>query len=137
VTQLDPRSGRTVLRVPRVGDIAGAGENALAADEHGAWVVNPGKGSVLHVENGRVIRRIVVGERLLPVLGRSGNEMWVASQDAPRGGYRLTRIDAESGTIAAAVDLGTHRPSTLVPASGGLWVVAADGTALRVQADQP
>lgn len=137
VTQLDPRTGRAVLRVSRVGDVADNGENALAADARGAWVVNPGEGAVLHIQGGRVRSRIAVDGRALPVLARSGEQLWVATQDTTRDGYHLARIDAESSDISATVDLGMHRPNTLLPAPGGLWVVADDGTALLIRAAQP
>jgi len=32
----------------------------------------------------------------------------------------------------ATVDLGHHEPKAVVPTADGVWVVASDGTALRV-----
>ena len=59
-----------------------------------------------------------------------------ASGRSPRGAwpwYRLSRIDPDRGTITGTIELGNHLPRALVPAGSGVWVIAADGTALLVR----
>ena len=138
VAQLDPRSGRALSRVPRAADVAAdGGDNILAVDARGAWVINPGEAAILRIEAGQVVRRIAVAPLTLPLLARTGGALWVVSEDASRGDYHLARIDIDTDETAATVDLGTRRPTALVPTPDGLWVIASDGTALLVGRDQP
>ena len=60
--------------------------------------------------------------------------VWVAYGDrvALRGNYRLARIDPETDTVAATVDLGRHPPTALLLAGDDVWVIAGDGTAQLV-----
>ena len=121
-------------RVPRVAGTWGEGfENALAADAEGAWVANREADALLRIEAGRVVSRIPVGPDPGPVAVGDG-AVWIAygSRVALHGNYRLARIDPETGTVAASVDLGRHPPKAILPVGDDVWVIAGDGTALLV-----
>jgi hypothetical protein len=123
-----------VQRVPRVAGSWGEGfANALAPDAEGAWVANRETDMLLRIEAGRVVRRIPVGADPGPVAVGDG-AVWVAYGDrlALRSNYRLARIDPETGTVAATVDLGRHPPTALLVAGDDVWVIAGDGTAQLV-----
>lgn len=123
-----------VQRVPRVAGTWGGGfQNALDADAQGAWVANRQADMLLRIESGRVVSRIPVGADPGPVAVGDG-AVWVAYGDraALRGNYRLARIDPETGTVAATVDLGRHPPTALLVAGDDVWVIAGDGTALLI-----
>ena len=90
----------------------------------------------LRIEAGRVVRRIAVDPRTLPTLAGARGALWTVSQQT-RQGYRLARIDTDTGRTTATVALGPHRPQALVRSPGGLWVVAGDGNALLVRAGSP
>lgn len=138
VVRRDPRSGRVVLRLPQVAGASDtSGDNRLVADAGGAWVINPTQSAIVRIEAGRAVRRIAIASNTLPTLAHTRGALWIATGDIARGGYHLARIDTETDEIATTVDLGRHRPNTLVASPDGLWVIADDGTALLVQADQP
>jgi hypothetical protein len=121
-------------RMPRVAGTWGEGfGNALDADAEGAWVANRQDDVLLRIESGRVVSRIPVGADPGPVAVGDGS-VWVAYGDrlALHGNYRLARIDPETGTVAATVDLGHHPPTALLVAGDDVWVIAGDGTALLV-----
>lgn len=134
VVSIDGNS-MAVQRVPRVAGTVGDGfENALDADADGAWVANRQTDMLLRIESGRVVSRIPVGADPGPV-AVGDDAVWVAYGDrvALRGSYRLARIDPETDTVTATVDLGRHPPTALLVTGDDVWVIAADGTALLVQ----
>ena len=123
-----------VHRVPRVAGTYGEGfENALGTDAQGAWVANRQADVLLRIEAGRVVSQIPVGPDPGPV-AVGDDAVWVAYGDraAPHGNYRLARIDPETGTVAATVDLGRHRPTAILVSGDDVWVIAGDGTAQLV-----
>ena len=106
--------------------------NALAAGADEAWVASENTGTVLQIRAGQVVRQIAVGPAPGPD-ARTDGTVWVSSGDDVQRRYRLSRIDPDRGTITGTVELGDHVPRALVPAGSGVWVIAADGTALLVQ----
>ncbi len=95
------------------------------------WVISPEQHAISRVEGGRIVRRIPIPEGTLPVLMSRGGALWVAREQR-LGHYGLERIDADTGTRTQTVDLGLHRPTALLAAPAGLWVVAGDGAAVLV-----
>ena len=133
VSSIDGNS-LAVQRAPRVAGTSGeAFANALAADAEGAWVANPEADVVLRIESGQVVSRIPVGPDPGPV-AVGDDAVWVAYGDrtALPDNYRLARIDPETDTVAATVDLGRHQPKAILPVGDDVWVIAGDGTALLV-----
>jgi hypothetical protein len=59
--------------------------------------------------------------------------LWVATGTQFPARWAIARLDRVTGEPTATLDLGMHRPRTLVPTPRGLWVVATDGTALLVR----
>ena len=124
-----PSSARPVSRARRGRPF----DNTLAADAEGAWVANPEADVVLRIEAGEVVSRIPVGPDPGPV-AVGDDAVWVAYGDrtALPDNYRLARIDPETDTVAATVDLGRHQPKAILPVGDDVWVIAGDGTALLV-----
>lgn len=131
ITERETGTGRVVRRLAGRGDL-GAGENGLAADARGAWVVSPARAAILRIEAGRIVRRIPIDPGSGPVLARSAGGLWVTSGTERPARYRLTRIDARTGAAGVSVGLGAERPMALVPTPGGLWVIGSAGTAQLV-----
>jgi hypothetical protein len=134
VVAVDGELGRIVQRLRGVAfSPEPDAPNALAAaDADEAWVASWNTGAVLQIRAGRVVRQVAVGAAPGPV-ARTDDTVWVASRDDAHHRYRLSRIDPARGTITGTIELGNHAPRALVPAGSGLWVIAADGTALLVQ----
>jgi hypothetical protein len=106
-------------------------DNTLAAGPGGAWLADPAASTVLHVVGGRVVRR--VGLRSAPgPLTLAAGAVWVSTGDVISRRYRLLRLSPATGRITATVDLGHHEPKAVIPTADGVWVVASDGTALRI-----
>lgn len=125
------------LEVDRLRDAIGLGHgpapNALAADDHGAWVVARGDGEVLRLEAGRIAARVPVADAIGQI-AVGDDAVWVASgdQDLRAGVYLLSHIDPETGDVTA-IEVGMQPPKALVASGDGVWVIAADGTATRVE----
>jgi streptogramin lyase len=132
ITQRDSGAGGLVQRLAGRGDL-GTGENGLVADARGAWVVSPARGAILRIEGGRVVRRIPVGPGTGPALARSPGALWVTAEAERPARYRLERLDEDTGAVTASLAIGTERPKSLVPTSGGVWVIGSAGTARLVR----
>jgi hypothetical protein len=131
LTQRDPDSGRALRQVVLAAS-TDRGENVLAADVSGVWVLRPG--ALVRVDaGGKVARRLPVPAGTLPVLARDGDALWIAQASGFPPRYSVLRLAPDTGATTRTVDLGSHEPRALVPAGGGLWVVGADGTALLVR----
>jgi hypothetical protein len=134
VAAVDTAAGRIVHRWPQLAS-ANAFDDAsevIAADAGGAWVLGTDAGTIFRLEGDRVTRRLRVPPHAQPLLARTPDGLWIATGDALRNRYRLSRIDPDRGDVTAVVDLGRHRPVGLVPAPDGLWVVGGDGTAVLI-----
>jgi streptogramin lyase len=132
VARIDPRTARIAHQWTRLAPSgnADAGE-AIVADSRGAWLLSAGQGRILRLEGDRVRKVLRVDETVEPILAYSGRALWVVTSAEPTGS-RLARLDPRTGVVNATVELGGHYPRALVPAPGGLWVVAGDGTVVRV-----
>ena len=132
VARIDASSARIAHRWTR---LAPSGDDdaseAIAADSRGAWLLSAGQGRILRLEGDRVTRVLRVDDTVQPILARSGDGLWVVTSDDPAGS-RIARVDPRTGSVTATVELGTHYPRALVPAPGGLWVIAGDGTVVLV-----
>jgi hypothetical protein len=123
---------QVVARLPRLAPVRNnAPDNTLAADPGGAWVADPAANTVLHIVGGRVVRRVSLRSTPGPLTLAAG-AVWVTTGDVISRRYRLLRLSPATGRITATVDLGHHEPKAVVPTAEGVWVVASDGTALRV-----
>jgi hypothetical protein len=134
LSAVDERSGKVVLRLRGLVDASGvvaSGSRLIAADAGGAWVADPGYDEIVRVTRQGVARRLAVGPEPGPI-GVHGNDLWVVTGNAHLESFQLKRVDLRTGEVAGGVVLGSHAPRALAPFRGGCWVVAADGTALRV-----
>ncbi len=131
ISQRESGAGGVIRRLAGRGDLE-TGENGLAADARGAWVVSPARGALLRIEAGRVVRQIPVDPSTGPVLARSAGALWVTTVTGRPSRYRLARIDEDTGAVTASLGIGSERPTALVPTSGGLWVIGSAGTAQLV-----
>jgi hypothetical protein len=134
--QLDARSGRIVHRWPGVAvftERTRPAMNALVVDGAGVWVLSPDRGAILHVDGGRVVKRIGVDASARHVLAKADDGLWIATSDPLGGHNRLTRIDPRSGRVTGTVDLGIQRPTALIPNDDQLCVVTGNGKILFVR----
>jgi len=123
---------QVVARLSRLAPVSNTTpDNTLAADPGGAWVADPTATTVLHVVGARVMRRIKLRSTPGPLTLADG-AVWVTTGDVVSQRYRLLRLSPATGRITGTVDLGHHEPKAVVPTADGVWVVASDGTALRV-----
>ena len=123
---------QVVTRLSRLAPVRGTTpDNTLAADPAGAWIADPAASTVLHVVGARVVRRVGLSSAPGP-LALAAGAVWVTSGDVVSRRYRLLRLSPATGRITDTVDLGHHEPKAVVPTADGVWVVASDGTALRV-----
>jgi DNA-binding beta-propeller fold protein YncE len=138
LVRIDAATGRVARRWPRLVPASGAtaGGHALIADAGGAWVLSTprsGGGSLVRVQDDRVVQRIAVLPAAQPMLAETAGGLWVARADEALGRNALSRIDRDTGEVTATVDLGGHRPVALLAAGHAVWVVGGDGTLLVVQ----
>jgi streptogramin lyase len=132
IVRIDERSGQIEHRWPRLAP--GGGNEAsttLLADPRGAWVLSPATGQIIRLDGNRVVRVLQIDDSVRPNMTRAADGLWVVTSDDPRHSA-IERIDPRSGKVTATVQLGSHYPRALVPAPGGLWVVAGDGTVVLV-----
>jgi hypothetical protein len=137
VLRIDARRARVVHRWPRlapagttlVGDAGDDGEGIIA-DADGAWVLSTKDRRILRLEGNRIVRVLRVGPTQAALAFANG-ALWVVASDDP-GKAAIDRIDPRTGRVTGTVVLGAHYPRALVPAPGGLWVVAGDGTVVLV-----
>ncbi len=106
--------------------------SVLAADRAGVWVLSTGRAAILRIERGRVVRDIAVDATARPLLAAAGDDLWVAATDDSGTGNHLSRFDPRTGRPNATVDLGTLRPTALIPDGDRLCVVTEDGRILFV-----
>lgn len=134
VMRIDAASGRIATRWPQLAPSSASGDSTevIVADATGAWILSTSKAVIFRLEGDRVVKQVPVDDAAEPILARSGRALWTVTGDQPSARYRLSRLDALSGEVTATVDVGPHRPRTLVPLRGGLWVVGGDGTALLI-----
>jgi hypothetical protein len=132
VIRIDEASGRIARRWPQLAPSSASGDSteAIVADATGAWILSTSKAVIYRLQGDRMVQQIPVDEAAEPILARSGRALWTVTGDQASGRYRLSRLDPASGELTASVDVGPHRPRTLIPVPGGLWVVGADGTAV-------
>lgn len=132
VARIDARTARIAHRWPR---LAPSGDDdaseAIVADPRGAWLLSAGQGRILRLEGDEVTKVLQIEPPGEPILARAGGALWVVPSAEP-GRASVARIDPRTGKVTATVNLGAHYPRALVPAPGGLWVVAGDGTVLLV-----
>ena len=134
--QLDARTGRILHRWPSLAaftETTSPAMNSLVVDGEGVWVLSPGRGAILSVEGGRVVKRIGVDASARHVLAKADDGLWIATSDSLGGHNRLTRIDPRSGRATGTVDLGIQRPTALIPNDDQLCVVTGNGKILFVE----
>ena len=105
----------------------------LAADATGAWVTYPSDGTVTRVEDGRITGRFTIAPGAGLIASTPGT-LWVSYGDTAHNRYGLAKVDPRDGRILATVNLGDHRPNTLVPIGDTLWILGIDGNALLLRA---
>ncbi len=136
LAELDAASDRVRHRWRRLAPLSDPtftyGTSVLAADRAGVWVLSTGRAAILRIERGRVVRDFAVDATARPLLAAADDGLWVAATDASGTGNRLRRFDPRTGRPNATVDLGTRRPTALIPDGDRLCVVTEDGRILFV-----
>jgi DNA-binding SARP family transcriptional activator/DNA-binding beta-propeller fold protein YncE len=124
---IDPRSNAIVAEVP-----VGANPAAVAADERAVWVANAGDGTVTRVDPAtRKAVRVIGTSRLPSAIAAGGGAVWVASPTIGQGRGTVTRIDADTGSVAEPVTVrrsdendpfASATPSAIAVGPDGVWV---------------
>jgi hypothetical protein len=68
------------------------------------------------------------------LLARTEDGLWIVTGADVIRENRLSRIDPDTGSTTATIDIGAHRPIALVGSARALYVVAADGNVLVIRA---
>lgn len=132
VARINARTARIAHRWTRLAPSGnGDASEAIVADPRGAWLLSAGQGRILRLGGDRVTRVLRIDDNVRPILANSGGGLWIVTSDDPTSS-RIARVDPRTGAVTATVELGKHYPRALVPARGGLWVIAGDGTAVLV-----
>jgi len=113
----------------------GPGAGAPAAFGGAVWVPTTGDGSLVRVAGGAVVSRTPVG--VAPPTGgfldsavASAGAVWAASD----AGARISRVDADSGAVAATIPVA-ERPGGLTEGAGAVWAFHfLQGTVTRIDA---
>jgi len=105
--------------------VAAAGGDAVAADDHGVWVVRTSAASLVRVDpaTNRVVAMIAVGRDPTGILLADGR-VWVSN----RASNTVSEIDPATNAVKATITVGAG-PLGLAAAAGAIWVANdADGT---------
>jgi hypothetical protein len=136
LTQIDAASGRVRQTWPGLAPLSDPntrGTKALVADGAGVWVLSTGRAAILHVERGRVVRQIPVHASTRPLLAKAGDGLWISAADRNGTDNRLVRLDPDTGSRTATLNLHDQRPIALVPTEGRLYVVTSNGKILVIR----
>ncbi len=135
VASIDPASRRILHRWSQLApsDAMAISSQAIAADPAGAWVLSTEKAAIFRLEGERVMRTLEIDSTAQAILAATADGLWIATGDELRSRFQVARLDPATGRETASVDVGPHRPRALIPVAGGLWVVAADGTAVLIE----
>ena len=133
VARIDAAAARIEHRWPLAVPQTAVGDpsEAIAADDDGAWIIAADKGQIVRFEGDRIVRVLRIDDQVRPIMAATGGDLWVVAGDDLTSS-RIVRYDQRTGKLTATVELGTSSPRALVPAPGGLWVVAGDGTVVLV-----
>ena len=127
LARIDTASGRVVRRWPGLGLY----QSTMVADDGGVWVLSPARGELIRVTADGIASRFPVTAAGGSLIARARDGLWIATGDALRARYRLSRIDPRTGRATAAIAL-RHHPLALVPDGDVLWALTSDGFAVRV-----
>jgi hypothetical protein len=137
LTQIDAAGERTQHRWPGLAPLADPNTwntKALVSDDAGVWLLSTGHAAILRIEDGRIVQRLAVGTRGLPLLTHARDGLWTATGDRLGANYRLIRIDPTTGRRTATVKLGTSQPVALTASGDQLRVLTGNGKILFIQA---
>src|SRR3954454_3913668 len=103
----------------------------LAIDFGAIWIACKERGQLARfdVAAGRTTRTLRLGGELIAVATGFGS-VWTLSS-----GGTLTRVDPQSGALAAQIDVGTNRPYNIWIGAGAVWVVD-DGAGELIRIDR-
>jgi hypothetical protein len=131
VVQLDARSGAVRARWPAIAISSGSAVPAIAADADGAWVLRVGQGAdsqAIRLEGNRITRHLPIPSSARPLLAEAPDGLWSVDEDVIHHRSSAIRLDPETGSVTARVDLGSRNPTALLPVGREIWIAASDGT---------
>ena len=137
LTQIAAAGGHIQQRWPRLAPLADPNTwntKALVSDHAGVWLLSTGHAAILRIEDRRIVQRLAVGARGLPLLTHARDGLWTATGDRLGANYRLIRIDPTTGRQTATIKLGTQQPVALTPSGDQLCVLTGNGKILFIQA---
>lgn len=135
VLALDGRTGAVRARWPAIALSSGSAVPAIAADDHGAWVLRVGQADdsqAIRLEGNRITRRLPIPSSVRPLLAEAPDGLWSVDEDVAHHTSSAIRLDPETGSVTARVGLGSRNPTALLAVGRELWITASDGTVTAV-----
>jgi hypothetical protein len=131
ILEMDAATGRVITRF----GVAPFALTAMVAADRGLWLLYATRSEIVRFAGHRIVDRIPVGERVLPLLARTAGGLWTAKADALAGGSdrtRLVRIDPVTHRATGTVSLGRQNITALVGAGRDLLVITHAGRVIVV-----
>jgi hypothetical protein len=131
VVEMDAATGRVITRF----GVAPLDLTAMVAADRGLWLLYATRSEILRFAGRRIVDRIPVDGRVLPLLARTAGGLWTATVQAFTGGdlTQLVRIDPTTHRVTGTVSLGRQRVTALVGAGRDLLAITDAGRVLVVR----
>jgi len=130
LVEMDAATGRLIARF----GVTPLALTTMVAADRGLWLLYATRSEILRFAGHRVVDRIAVGGRVLPLLARTAGGLWTATTEAFSGGdlTRLVRIDPITHRVTGTVSLGRQNVNTLVGAGRDLLAITDTGRVIVV-----
>jgi hypothetical protein len=131
IVEMDAATGRVITRF----GVAPLAATAMVAADRSLWLLYATRAEILRFAGHRIVDRVPVGERVLPLLARTAGGLWTANADALADGSnrtRLVRIDPVTHRATGTVSLGRQNVTALVGAGRDLLVITNAGRVIVV-----
>ena len=130
IDEMDAATGRIITRF----GVAPLDLTAMVAADRGLWLLYATKSEIVRLAGHRIVDRIPLSGRVLPLLARTAGGLWTPTVEASTGGdlTRLVRIDPITHRVTGTVSLGRQSVNALVGAGRDLLVITNAGRVIVV-----
>ena len=133
MVEIDATTGRVVERFPGIAPNVGS---AMVAADRGLWLLTTQGAQIVRFAGRRIVDRIPVDARTLPLLARTSGGLWTVTGSpgsVAAEPTRLVRIDPDTHRVTGTISLGRQSVSTIVGAGRDLLVVTEIGRVIVVR----